>query len=272
MRNGSTVANKLPSATGEGLLERWFGQLGEDIAWDWNTTPGRGLMVLAAPFLVALSGVAAAAAGKDAYKWFTQEDGFAESMQVMLYGAALVMSLVIARRLETAGERRIAALYLLLGVGLFFLVGEELSWGQRIFGWATPETFSEINKQQEINLHNIYDVGSKFKWIQMLVGAYGAFLPLLVLRAKALARYRHKMELLVPPPSLMHYFFFMFVWRAYRNLVPEPNSLYYLIAEYNEVIELILAMGFLLFMVYQLRRIRWRQRAQANDAAGFSAT
>ena len=43
------------------------------------------------------------------------------------------------------------ATVLLLGL----MVGEELSWGQRIFGWGTPSFLAEINSQSEINLHNI---------------------------------------------------------------------------------------------------------------------
>ena len=43
------------------------------------------------------------------------------------------------------------ATVLLLGL----MVGEELSWGQRIFGWGTPSFLAEVNSQSEINLHNI---------------------------------------------------------------------------------------------------------------------
>lgn len=43
------------------------------------------------------------------------------------------------------------ATVLLLGL----MIGEELSWGQRIFGWGTPSFLAEINSQSEINLHNI---------------------------------------------------------------------------------------------------------------------
>jgi len=35
----------------------------------------------------------------------------------------------------------------------FFL--EEISWGQRIFGWETPGWMSKINIQNETNIHNI---------------------------------------------------------------------------------------------------------------------
>jgi hypothetical protein len=39
---------------------------------------------------------------------------------------------------------------------LFFLgAGEEVSWGQRIFGWESGEFFMENNKQMETNFHNL---------------------------------------------------------------------------------------------------------------------
>lgn len=37
----------------------------------------------------------------------------------------------------------------------FFALGEELSWGQHIFGFDTPSAINEINAQRELNLHNI---------------------------------------------------------------------------------------------------------------------
>ena len=46
--------------------------------------------------------------------------------------------------------------FCLLGILFFIGFGEEISWGQRIFGWATPESFGELNAQNETNLHNIW--------------------------------------------------------------------------------------------------------------------
>lgn len=45
----------------------------------------------------------------------------------------------------------------LLGYGLlfFFGAGEELSWGQRIFGIETPASLSAVNEQEELNIHNL---------------------------------------------------------------------------------------------------------------------
>lgn len=45
----------------------------------------------------------------------------------------------------------VAVLFLLL---LFVMTGEELSWGQRIFQWTTPDSVATGNQQGETNLHN----------------------------------------------------------------------------------------------------------------------
>jgi len=45
--------------------------------------------------------------------------------------------------------------YLGLALLFFFGAGEEISWGQRIFGFKTPESLTQVNKQDELNLHNL---------------------------------------------------------------------------------------------------------------------
>ena len=45
--------------------------------------------------------------------------------------------------------------YLGLAVLFLFGAGEEISWGQRILGFQTPEPLSEVNRQEEFNLHNL---------------------------------------------------------------------------------------------------------------------
>lgn len=41
-----------------------------------------------------------------------------------------------------------------IAVGGVLICGEELSWGQHHFGWATPDSWSEVNNQKETNIHN----------------------------------------------------------------------------------------------------------------------
>ncbi|MFV1968962.1 MAG: hypothetical protein ACC628_26380 [Pirellulaceae bacterium] len=222
----------------------------------WDLSRPMLLAILLAPFFVAAGGVVAALMGKEAYKWVTEEDQFAETMQVFCYVAAWVLCLFVTWYHVKAKHRLIALLYVVLCFGLLFLIGEEVSWGQRFVGWGTPESLAAINKQNETNLHNIHGVGSKFKWIQLLVGAYGTILPIVFLRRGLLARHRELVDAVVPHLTLVPFFLPMFAWKLYRNLGPTPERFYYVITNYNEVIELILAMGFLLFMVFQWRKCR----------------
>ena len=96
-----------------------------------------------------------------------QEDGVFESFGAAALLAAAVFSFVGFLRTrrginEGAGRRLKPAAFLMLA--LLFLVGagEEVSWGQRIFGWETPEGLKQSNAQGETTLHNLDPVHEKF--------------------------------------------------------------------------------------------------------------
>ncbi|MFQ5603859.1 MAG: hypothetical protein ACE5HS_11370 [bacterium] len=228
----------------------------------WNISQTSLLLLCAVPFIIAFTGFATALIGKDAYKWFTGEDRFAENLQVLFWGVAFVLNLLVVKYKYHEGDKIIASLYLILSVGIFFLIGEELSWGQRIFGWVTPDSMRIINKQEETNIHTIYGVDTMFKWMHLIIGAYGTFLPLLVMRSKSLKKYQAPLSMLVPHYTLIPFFFIPFIWRIYRNFFTAPAKYYFAIAEYAEVIELILSIAFVFFMVFQLRRIKMRKILQ----------
>lgn len=54
---------------------------------------------------------------------------------------------------EIRGGGRLA--FLSLAALFFFIAGEEISWGQRIFGWETPDWLKEHNIQHETSIHNL---------------------------------------------------------------------------------------------------------------------
>ena len=45
--------------------------------------------------------------------------------------------------------------YILGGIAMVLVAGEEISWGQRIIGFATPDFLIDLNRQGEFNVHNI---------------------------------------------------------------------------------------------------------------------
>ncbi len=82
------------------------------------------------------------------------EGGIHEGLQalVMLVGAILA-----ARLLMRANSLWLKIWFGIALLGCIYVTGEEVSWGQWIFNWATPDGWGEINDQNETNLHNISD-------------------------------------------------------------------------------------------------------------------
>jgi hypothetical protein len=42
-----------------------------------------------------------------------------------------------------------------------YIAGEEMSWGQHLFHWNTPEYWAMVNRQEETNLHNTWAIFEK---------------------------------------------------------------------------------------------------------------
>ncbi|WP_101067574.1 hypothetical protein [Roseovarius salinarum] len=86
---------------------------------------------------------------------FGTEDGPIEwGTAILLFIAALVL-LRNAVRLGARGHGFGAALTWLYALAFVFGSGEEISWGQRVFGWESGEFFREHNAQTETNFHNL---------------------------------------------------------------------------------------------------------------------
>lgn len=72
---------------------------------------------------------------------------------ISIIGAIIgIRLLTISAALPT---RRIQIWVLLTTLGCIYFAGEELSWGQHLFGWGTPAYLEAVNDQEETNLHNI---------------------------------------------------------------------------------------------------------------------
>jgi len=76
------------------------------------------------------------------------EDGFFENLTAVFFVFATVLFFISYRR-----TKNIFLLSLVLL--LFFGAGEEISWGQRILHFMTPDSINKINAQHEFNIHNL---------------------------------------------------------------------------------------------------------------------
>lgn len=116
-------------------------------------------------------------------KEWSREDGPIENATAATYFVAGLLFLSILRsRAPGGGAVRRSIPILALGVGCFVVAGEEISWGQRLFSFATPDALREINRQEEFNLHNFDKLHDNIYRLQSLAMlAIGLGLPLLTL-------------------------------------------------------------------------------------------
>ena len=134
---------------------------------------------------------------------------------------------------------------LLLALILFGGAGEEISWGQRIFGFKTPEIIKEINVQKEFTIHNIeifnnkdlqHEVKHGLKKVlsinflfKLFVGCFGILLPLGVYHIKTAGWLSCRLRVPVPPVSIGT--FFLISWFLYQIIskfvLPDDCSFQY---------------------------------------------
>jgi hypothetical protein len=141
---------------------------------------GLGLLLL-----VCGAGLVIARSNLEAFeRWFTAEDGIVETLTALAFLAGAVACggrLLAFRRARTPRRRRFIAL---LSLVLVAAAGEELSWGQRLFGVPTPAVIARHNAQKETNVHNIRVGGVK---LNVIVEPVITFVFLLCLTASPIA-------------------------------------------------------------------------------------
>ncbi len=82
------------------------------------------------------------------------EFGPHELLQFFIIALAIVPAVMILRMPQL---KKMPFLYGWAGIALLaciYVAGEEMTWGQHIMKWSTPEYWAAINDQGETNLHN----------------------------------------------------------------------------------------------------------------------
>lgn len=133
------------------------------------------------------------------YADLLQEDRPIEWATMWLFAAAAVIHLRRAIRQRLFFDMLVAAFCLLVA-------GEEISWGQRLIGYGSPEYFLANNSQQEVNLHNLSGAVVTPKWILIVVLiGYGILLPVLA-RSNRLSEFMKRIGATPPPSPLAPWF------------------------------------------------------------------
>jgi hypothetical protein len=226
-------------------------RLFEEDAAAWRMRVGTAVAIAVAP--VALSvGVAAAHFYHPLYRFLTAEDSVLEWSQFFSIAAAAVVFGAIAWRLARRRDWRWAVLFAAGALAAVMIAGEEISWGQRVFGLATPDILEGVNTQGESNLHNVSGVLKALNFGWMVGAGLFTLLPLIALLPQAAERVRawRTSYRIIPPLALVPAFAIPFAYRFARFVRSGGTS-----GSFAEVVELSLYAGILVFALLVLRRI-----------------
>jgi hypothetical protein len=83
------------------------------------------------------------------------EQGALETGQVLFLLLSLALGVKMLSTKAPLPHPRLRLWIMLLTLGCFYTLGEEISWGQHYFGWDTPAWLVDLNDQNETNLHNV---------------------------------------------------------------------------------------------------------------------
>lgn len=136
------------------------------------------------------------------------EDGFVEYTTVFFLVLSCIVCIYRAFLYRSARNHMGVFVWALLAFLFFFAAGDEISWGQRIFGIESSDFFLDHNKQAETNLHNLVVGGlsvnkiifSRLLFIVLTI--YFLFWRPLVLKVPAIRKLNDRF--CVPVPRMQH--------------------------------------------------------------------
>lgn len=182
------------------------------------------------------------------------ENGPVEYLQVFVLIGAIVLAV---RGFKAALNHPQIWFRIICGLGALgciYIAGEEVSWGQQIFKWATPESWLAVNDQQETNLHNTTSWLDQKPRLIIEIGVIvgGLILPLTNKVNNALLPPWLKD---IAPPSKMSVLAGCFLFVKIFDKIGD-NTDFVMFKRASEIIELYIYYFIALYLFYLLRRIK----------------
>lgn len=187
----------------------------------------------------------------DSYVKFTIEDGVIENSQAVTLFLSFLLASSITINFYRKHRLVLAFIYCAVSIILIFICLEEISWGQRIFGFASPKYFQKYNVQNETNLHNIDLFHIKWNFFYFLLAILVILycgLTWCLLPAKTAIKYKKSIHFIMPGYDLCAYFILpSFYWLVLTPSLWWRDVLHP--GRVAEVVELMSYIGILLFMI-----------------------
>ncbi|WP_321368506.1 hypothetical protein [uncultured Draconibacterium sp.] len=190
--------------------------------------------------------------GQEAFNKVIREDGWVEYLTALFLLLGSVLFAIKAVKAGKEKNRKRVIFNTVAAVVFFFGLGEEISWGQRIFSIQSGEYFMENNYQGETNLHNLEIGGvdlnilifSQLMFIVLI--SYFIILPILTWKIKFIRKL--VIDFGVPIPRLHH----IIILFAVNTFIPLAINL----VKESELHELALTGIMFLILINPAKKIR----------------
>lgn len=223
------------------MLRFWRLLVSDDLK-QWATSGKSATLMFLYPFALLLVAEMVRIFDRPHWSSYWQENGPAEWAQVGFLLIAVVFSFLVARQLMRLLMRLYASLFFIASIGLAFIVGEEVAWGQGLLQFDTPAALINANYKAEMSVHNVTALVAAFDIGKFLMAAYGTF-AVMLMRLWRNARDIQFLSLLAPPTFLGSSFALVLVmrvarWTYFRDHAPtgygefEELCLYFGLAAY----------------------------------------
>lgn len=130
------------------------------------------------------------------------ENGPVETLQFLIISAAFITAILTLTKMKNIKPKWLIGWISLAALCCLYVAGEEVSWGQHILDWSTPEFWAGVNDQNETNLHNTSSWFDQKPRLILLIGVVvgGLIIPLLQrFKPSILPK---KFESIFPPATL----------------------------------------------------------------------
>lgn len=190
---------------------------------------------------------------QDLFLNIIQEDHLLEYLQFLFCFATSIYSFRVFMKLKKHKQYLEALLFLAFSIGMFFVAGEEISWGQRILGIQTPFALKGVNVQNEITVHNLKPFHYLLPVVYICIGLYGAFSRYIL--EKFFHSYKH--FTFFTPSYFLFFPFFLIALFYYQNIfgiytyAGIPDFFHNIYPQnWQEAMETFLAFGFFGYAYY----------------------
>ncbi len=175
------------------------------------------------------------------------EDGLLENIEVGLLLFSSGMFVYLAARRSPSW-----LWYALFGVFFFFMAGEEISWGQRIFSLALPDLFLKYNVQNEITIHNLNGLHQYSQELgSLLVIIVCCTVPFLYRHSLYARRFFDTWSVPIYPSAAVGVMIFSLFFMVIPGMVIEGHG-----HEMDEVGELWMDVSFFVFAIHEIQKQR----------------